>query len=330
MAAVLVLTPTASAQQTHLLVITGLGGDPEYTEQFHDWAMTLIDAAVTRYDVPRENVTYLGEKPDLDAAIADRSSRENIEAAVETIAERAGTRDHVVIVLFGHGGVTDAPRVNLPGRDPSADDFAVWLDRLGGRQVTFVNAASASGAFLEALSAEGRVVMTATRSGSEQMAPTFGGYFVEAFADGADEADQNKDRRVSMLEAFSYAQLKVAQSYEADGRLATEHPLLDDNGDGEGTLEPDPLEGDGRVARASFFTSGAAHTAEMAFPDDPELRALYSDRQALQERVEELQRLKDGTDVAQYERELETLLVQLALKSREVRQLEEAKGAEPR
>ena len=326
--AILALPAVVTAQQTHLLVITGLGGDLEYTERFHDWATTLIDAAVTRYELPRDNVTYLGEKPDLDPeAIAGRSSRDNIEAAVETIAGRAGPSDHVVIVLFGHGGVTDAPRVNLPGRDPSAEDFAVWLDRLGDRQVTFVNAASSSGPFVEALSGEGRVVMTATRNAGEKMAPTFGGYFVEAFADGSDDADQNKDQRVSMLEAFSFAQLKVAQSYEADGRLATEHPLLDDDGDGEGTQEPDPLEGDGRVARASFFTSGEASTAEMAFPDDPELQALYAERQTLQDRVEELQRLKGGTDEDRYAEELETLLVQLALKSREIRQLEEAKGA---
>ena len=329
---VLALAGGASAQQTHLLVITGLGGDPEYTEQFHGWATTLIDAATTRYEVPRDRITYLGENPELDPGIIDeRSSRENVEAAIDAIAERASPSDHLVIVLFGHGSFTDTARINLPGRDLSADDFAELLGHLRGQQLTFVNTASASGPFIEKLSGEGRIVVTATRTGGERNASIFGGFFVEAFAGGEEEADQNKDRRVSVLEAFSYARVRVEQAYEADGRLATEHPLLDDNGDGEGTGEPDPLAGDGVVARTLFFTAGTPRRADMAFPDDPDLRLLYDERQELEDRVDELRRLRGGTDVAQYEQELETLLVQLALKSREIRQLEEAKGApEPR
>ena len=47
---------TAAAQQTHILVVTGLGGDTEYRQQFHSWATTLIAAATTRYEVPAGNV----------------------------------------------------------------------------------------------------------------------------------------------------------------------------------------------------------------------------------------------------------------------------------
>ena len=317
---------TAAAQQTHILVVTGLGGDTEYRQQFHSWATTLIAAATTRYEVPAGNVIYLGEKPDLaPELISDRSSRENVEAAFDTIADRAAPSDHVVIVLFGHGSFADVARINLPGRDLSADDFAGLLDKLGGQQVTFVNTASASGPFIEKLSGDGRTVMTATKTGGERNAAVFGGYFVEAFADGQEEADQNKDRRVSMLEAFTYARLQVERSYEADGRLLTEHALLDDNGDSEGTGDPDPLAGDGVVARTVFLTSGVGVRADMAFPDDPELRALYEEQQELETRVDELRRLRGGADPERYERELETLLVELALKSREVRQLEAAK-----
>jgi len=325
-----VFAAIAAAQQTHVLVVTGLGGDSVYTEQFHAWATTLMGAATARYEVPEDNVTYLGEKPDLDAdTIADRSTRENIETAVEVIAGRAAPGDHVVIVLFGHGSFTDSARINLPGRDLSADDFAALLDRLRSQRVTFVNTASASGPFVEKLSGEGRLVVTATRNGRERNASVFGGYFVEAFANGEEEADENKDRRVSMLEAYSYAQQKVVREYEADGKLLTEHALLDDNGDGEGTNELDPLTGDGLIARSLFFTGGVdAATAAMAFPNDPKLRPLYDERKVLEERVEALRLIKDGTDPERYEKELEVLLVELVLKSREIRQLEAAK-AEP-
>ena len=324
------LTSQVHAQQTHLLVVTGLGGNASYTEQFHAWASTLVTAVTTRYELPPDNVTYLGEKPDLDPdLIKDRSTRENIEAAVHDIAERAAADDHVVIVLFGHGSFTNAARINLPRRDLSADDFSRLLELLDEQQVTFVNTASASGPFIATLSGPGRAVMTATRTGREWTASTFGGYFVEAFADGETEADQNKDERISMLEAFTYARALVVQSYESEGLLATEHALLDDNGDGEGSAEPDPLAGDGMVARTLFFTSGAGRRADMAFPDDPELRVLYAERQTLETRVDELRRIRGGADPEQYQTELERLMIELALKSREIRQLEASKAAAP-
>ncbi len=333
-ALVVALVPAelATAQETYLLVVVGLGGEPEYTEQFHRWATTLIEAATTRYEVPRDRITYLGERRDLDLeAIDERSSRENVEAAVGAIAERASPGDHIAIVLFGHGSFTDIARINLPGRDLSADDFADLLNRFDVERLTFVNTTSASGPFIKKLSKEGRIVVTATRTGGERNASIFGGFFVEAFASGETDADQSKDGRVSVLEAFTYARLRVAQTYEADGRLATEHPLLDDNGDGEGAGEPDPLTGDGMVARRLFLTAGTPLRADIGLPDDPELRVLYDERQELEIRIDELQRIRGGIDPAQYEQALEDLLVQLALKSREIRQLEEASGVpEPR
>ena len=324
-------TADAEAQQTHLLVITGLGGDPSYTQQFHEWATTLIDAAQDRYEIPEENVTYLGEDPELAPEMIDNLSiRENVESAIRSIGERAAPRDHVVIVFFGHGSFTDTARINLPRRDLSAEEFATLLGGLDGQHVTFVNTASASGPFVEKLSGPGRTVVTATRSGGERNASVFGGYFAAAFADGAEEADQNKDQRVSMLEAFVYARLGVVQSYEAEGLLATEHAVLDDNGDGQGTDEPDQLgaaAGDGLVARTMFFTNGVGRQAEMALPDDPTLRVLYQERQELETRVDELRRLRGGGDPETYQLELERLMIDLALKSRKIRELEAEKGA---
>ena len=100
--------------------------------------------------------------------------------------------------------------------------------------------------------------------------------------------------------------------------------------DGEGTDEPDPLgaeSADGMVARTMFFSNGVGRRADMAFPDDPELLALYQERATLVVRADELRRVRGGVDTQQYERELETLMVELALKSRRIRQLEAAKGA---
>ena len=75
--------------------------------------------------------------------------------------------------------------------------------------------------------------MTATRNGAEQYNTLFGGYFVEALT--SETADTDKNKRISVLEAFRFAKGEVAKAYEREGLLATEHALLDDNGDGLGT-----------------------------------------------------------------------------------------------
>tara|TARA_Y100000588_G_scaffold237773_1_gene251502 strand:- start:350 stop:1375 length:1026 start_codon:yes stop_codon:yes gene_type:complete len=320
---ILLFVTHASAQETHVLVITGLGGNSDYTQQFHKWATKLLDVVVTQYGVPSKNITYLSEEPSIAPdTIKERSSQENIKTAVKNIAELAEPVDHVVIVLFGHGSFSDSARINLPGRDLSASDFSTLLDGLDVQFVTFVNTASASGPFVEELSGEGRVVMTATRTGAERNASVFGGHFVDAFADGREVADQNKDSRVSMLEAFIFARFRVDESYEKDGNLVTEHAMLDDNGDGVGTTDPDPLNGDGAIARTLFFTRGGGVRPEVVFPDDPALRVLYEERQVLEDRVDDLRRLEGGIDPEQYQQQLEQLLIELALKSREIREQE--------
>jgi len=65
----------------------------------------------------------------------------------------------------------------------------------------------------------------------------------------------------------------------------------------------------------------------MAFPDDPELRVLYEERAALEARVEALRVLRTAGSDGQYAEELQAVLVELALKGREIRRLEEDRGA---
>ena len=145
-----------------------------------------------------------------------------------------------------------------------------------------MNTSSASGPFVEELSGPGRTIVTATRNGAEQYATLFGGYFVEALTSEAADADKNK--RVSVLEAFLFAKAEVAQAYEREGLLATEHALLDDNGDKEGSQDPSPTGKDGKVA--AVLSLGTVGKDDL--PTDPKLRALYLERRELERRVEAL------------------------------------------
>jgi hypothetical protein len=312
-----------AAAQSYLVVVTGLSGEPHYAHAFHEWATTLIDAAEARWGVPESNVVYLAEKVETDPKrIAARSTRENVESTLMDVAARAAPDDQIFVVLIGHGATRGGEsRFNLPGPDMTPADFDAALDGFTTQKIVFVNAASASGEFIAPLSAQNRAIITATRSGNESNQTVFAAYFTQAFA--GDGADVDKDERVSALEAFNYARREVARVYEADGRLLTEHALLDDNGDGEGSGELDPLAADGRLARTLFLSGGTGAVASGAVPSDPRLAVLYQERRQLEERVAALRTRKDEMDPEDYERELEELLVELALKTREIRELEE-------
>ena len=309
---------SASAQSPHLLVIVGLAGDPEFAEPYSKWGASLVDAATTRYGIPREQVIYLHEKPETDTKrITARSTRDEVAKAFGKFAG-AGPEDTIFVVLIGHGSFDGkVAKFNLPGPDMTAADFEPFMQRLAPRRVVLVNTASASGPFIEALSGPGRTIVTATRNGRESFATIFGGYFVDAMTSDAADADKNK--RVSVLEAFDYARREVATAYERQGIILIEHALLDDSGDKEGTATPTVDGKEGRVA--ALMSLGTVGTGD-PLPSDPKLRALHEERRALERRVESLRLMKDSMDAQKYTAELEQLVTDLALKTREIRAAE--------
>ena len=271
-----------SLGESYLVVVAGLGGEPTYRERFHEWSLALVEAATNRGGLLADNVWYLGEDPEQDTtSIRSKSTREEIEKVFEEIAQRAEPGDRVFVVLIGHGSYRSGEsRFNLPGPDATADEFSLMLDRFDEQQVVFVNTASASGGFIEALSGENRIVVTATKSGMQNNETHFGKFFIDAFAE--DGADVDKDKRISVLEAFEYARLQVTHVYEEGNQLQTEHALLDDNGDQQGAQRPGeagtngesgPV--DGAVAKLAFLEGsgngrGSARAGGAAL-DDPAL-----------------------------------------------------------
>jgi len=305
----------ASAQDTHILVITGVSGDDEHAKQFHSWATKLIDTAKTKDGVPDANIVYLAEKPDVDPArIRGRSTKENVEKAVAELAAKARPDDQVVIVLIGHGSFDGkVAAFNLPGPDLTAADWALLLTKLSAQKLAFVNTASSSGAFMASVAAPGRTIVTATKTGGERNEPRFGEFFVEAFGDPAADADRNG--HVSVLEAFNYANNKVTKAYEQAGLLRTEHAAIDDGSDG-------------KLAATQFLTAHPADGGLQVDLTEPGMRALLADREAIQKQIDALKLQKDALDPPRYNQEMEKLLTELALKTKAIRDLQAQK--EPR
>ena len=291
-----------SAGQSHLIVVSGLGGEPRWTEEFHRWGISLVEAAGKRYGLGADQILYLAEKPERDPARIDgRATRAEIEEGLAAVAGRAGPADRILVVLIGHGSSDgQGARLNLPGPDLTAADLTRMLERFPTQRVVVVNTASASGDFQKPLTGRNRTVITATRSGLEQNETVFGRYFVDALTGTG--ADTDKDARVSILEAFQYAEREVERHYKAGNHLQTEHAVLG---------------GDREAARAFFLLPASTAAAPTAASSG--LRALLEQKQGLEARVEALRARKDQMNPAEYQTQLEALLVELALKNREIR-----------
>ena len=292
------------------LVVSGAAGGAEYAETYTAWRQALVDTLRDRPGFRDDHLIVLAETPGPGIG---RASREGVQAAVEALRPRMAADSLLLVVLIGHGtddGV-DA-RFNLVGPDLSAADWRGLLDTLPGRSV-FVNTTASSLPFVRRLARDGRVVIAATASPAQRYDTVFPRFFVAAVGDTA--ADADKDGRVSVWEAFVSASARVRRWYQQEGRLATERAVLDDSGDGIGADADRPGD-DGRLAASLYFGAGVTRPAAA---DNPALGPLVARRDALEAEVAALRERKDTLPEAEYSRELERLLVELARVSRELR-----------
>jgi hypothetical protein len=298
----LVCAHDASAQRVHVLIITGLAGEPQYRARFLEAAATLADSARTRWGVADSSLIVLGEDPAQDPKhIQARSTKENVAQAFVRLSRRVAPGDIVLVFLNGHGaGEGPTSRVNLPGPDPTATDFAAWISGFARQTVVFVNAASGSGDFIPVLAGRGRIIVSATKTGIERNESVFARPFVRGLT--GSEADADKDGRVSVYEAFDYAKKETARLYEVDNKMLTEHAVLSDTA----------------AARTVAFGKTVGSS-------DPRVIALVAERQDLESQVAALRARKATMDSTAYERELERLLLLVAEKTQAIR----AVGAKP-
>ncbi|MDQ3331667.1 MAG: hypothetical protein M3552_13600 [Planctomycetota bacterium] len=308
-----------------VLVTIGAAGTDEYGAQFAEWAERWRDAAL-RGD---SEVTIIGGSSETNAGPEEGppTDHERLQAAIRDLPPTG--RSPVWVVLIGHGTFDGREaKFNLRGPDLGVDDLNAWLTRLH-RPIVVVNCSSASGPFLKGLSKQNRVVVTAARSGDEQNFARFGDYISAAIADPS--ADLDKDDQVSLLEAFLTASKRVEEFYRTEARLATEHALLDDNGDGLGTpadwfrgvratkRAKDGADLDGARARQIHLVPSAR---ESNLSPEAQRR-----RDELELELEDLRSQKERLDEAEYYDRLQTILVEL---SRLYQQATPEGEAEPR
>jgi hypothetical protein len=275
----LVVLPDSARAELHYLIVAGLGGDPSYAERFADDAAAMVDAAERT----------LGDAERVQVLSGEEATLEAVRQSLTDLGARTAPSDRLAVFLLGHGSYDGAEyKFNLKGEDISGTELNELLAGVPAQSQLLVNMTSSSGAVLESWAGDGREVITATRSGAERNATRFSEHWAKALS--AEDADLNKNGSISVQEAFDYTARLVADSYETEGGLATEHPEL--RGSAAGAFE---------ISRLAALAASS-----------PELDELNGRLADLEEQVAALRLRRDelGDD---YLPQLQSLLVDLAL-----------------
>ena len=298
--------PGASALRPNrvTLIINGLGGTSKYEEDFLGWTDKLEEIFSARSGVQIHRIR------------GERQGRKEILEVFQRVASSGTLPDEVWLFLVGHASHDGRHyRFNIRGPDLTDRDLQEWLATNPARRVFVVAATSASGVLADRLKGQNRVIVTATRNERERQPPLFFSFFLEALE--KEETDTDKDGRLSLLETFFWARQKVAAWYAENQRLQTEHPLLDDEGATrlKGKDEADP----------SLLLASTAYLSESTVDDasTPQARLLAQKKTELELQIQDLKRNKENLSEADYFRQLEELLLELAQLSRQSDRSEE-------
>jgi len=298
----------AAAPTGEVCVVVGAPGDDSFTPGFASAAQKWQDAA--KQAGATCSVIGLDDEKGADP-VTNTLDHDKLRDWIAGLDGNLTTP--VWLVYLGHGTFDgkDA-RLNLRGVDVSATQLAALLKPVR-RPLIFVHGGSASAPFINALSAPNRIIVTATQSGREVDYARFGEKFADALTDPT--ADLDQDGQVSVLEAFVTAAQRAQDFYTESDRMATEHALIDDNGDKRGTpasffqgtrLVQHPQ---GNVAPDGDFARNVAlitTAAERALTDDE--RAL---RAQCEQELEQLRQQKDQLDESDYYAQVEKIARQL-------------------
>src|ERR1035441_2195434 len=179
--ALLLLAALAAPAATFYVTISGLGGEADYDQRFKMWAQD-IDSSLKKAGTPDPNVFTL---------IAP--TREQIRTRFAALASAVKATDNLVVVLIGHGTFDGVDyKFNLPGPDITGAELATLLDRVPSARQLVVVTTSSSGGSIEFLRKPNRIVIAATKAGSEKNATIFARYWSEALRDTSAQPEPNE------------------------------------------------------------------------------------------------------------------------------------------
>ena len=298
----------AQGDRYAVLVQGASGGDP-YASQHRKWLDALATLLKGKFGFDPAHVQVLAEQPKAGEQLANA---ENVKALFTKLAPQVHPDDQLFVVLIGHGGGDGADaKFNLVGPDLTVVEWSALLSPVKAH-LAFIDTTGGSFPYLKGLSAPGRVVITATATFGQKYDTVFPDAFIQALS--APAADADKNGRISLLEAFLYAQTLVKQHYDQAHYLPTENAVFNDTGDGSAQDKAVPGGAPGTIASLTYLDAVAAPKSS-----DPAVQELLQRQQALTQQVDDLRKRRPTMAPEQFDQEFEKLIVELALVSRDVR-----------
>lgn len=309
------ILPTMVFAERYAAVICGSGGTAEFIDKFNDWGNRLHAVLINDLSFDYGKVQFFSADVDQATSIkADYCSLNAVKNYFSSLQEIVTSNDDLYLFFIGHGSYTAQDIMfHLPGDDISATELNIWLDEIPAKHMVIVNGSSSSAGFINFLSRDNRIICTSTKNVSEINAPEYFEFLIQSLKDGS--ADVNRDERITVFElANQTAQLTQAW-YDQNEYIASEHSLIDDNGDGLGTRLI-PEEGtsnqrnqkqtpqDGELANQVFIK-------DFQFPENAP-KELIDQYLASLNQVAELKHKKAEMDINDYFQQLESNLIQAA------------------
>jgi hypothetical protein len=300
---IILLFPLLAFADSAALIIQGIGGSDEHEKKFAKWSATTRDILVSDLGFSKDQVVLLS---------GDDTRRANVEKTFEQLKQKIKpAEDNLILFLIGHGSFDTDYKLNIMGADMAGKEYARLIDALNPARAIVISSTPSSGGMFETMMGKNRVIVAASRSGEKEDT-----VFYEHFLNGLKgvAADEDKDKRVSVWEAFRFAASGVERFYKEQTRLMTEHAGLSAAGAPQvaaTVAEPDvPV-----LARVTVLNADRAVTVS-----DPKLQALLNEKKAIELKIESLRLDKGLLPEAEYEKRLEELILELARKNQQIQE----------
>lgn len=268
----------------YALILGGAGGEKSFYDEFWRATSRMHNLLTDEYGYSPENISFLFEdSEELPELVDGKSTKANVENVFSQMARKVQSTDRFVLFMIGHA--TKAGRglkFNLPGRDFSSVEIANGINQISAEEMILILGFPYSARMVPQFSKVGRTIIVSCSAHEGYMRSGFGNIFIDAFSDITSDTDGN--RTISLLEAFLYTQNRVKMWYENDGAVQSEHPHLDDNGDGIPSRKNLPVEAEGLLAQQTYL--GERHSALMIPVAPPDLGAFSTESDESQSMAE--------------------------------------------
>jgi hypothetical protein len=299
---VTLLFPVMAWADTSALIIQGAGGAEQFEKKFEKWGTSTRDVLVQDLGYAKERVILL---------TGEATRKASVEQAFGQLKQQIKKDDNFLLVLIGHGSFDTDYKLNILGPDLTGKEYNALIESLGAARVIVVSSTASSGGMFETMAGKNRVIVAASRSG-EKEETIFYDHFLAGLKGVA--ADEDKDKKISVWEAFKYAASGVERFYKEQTRIMTEHAGLSAAGAPQVAATVADQEAP-VLARVTSLSADRAITVA-----DPKLQVLLNEKKSIEQDIEKHRLDRNLLSEKDYQDRLQELILALAKKNQEIQE----------